>query len=303
MNEPISSYARIGIVHHLLYFRCTVDPVYHAETLETFVKRPDMETFDCCLPYGTEYRQRLVKAVRESGKQHIAFATHLFPLRKLSFASPNYAEQAQCRLIVSDLISQAAEIGATGFIFASGGPPYAQGKQEHFEAFYDFCCWLCDQLAPHGITALLEPFDFDVDKAYLFGPLDKNIELVNRVRKTRPNIGIELDIAHLPIMREEIVDSIRRCGALIQRVHFGNCLLRDKSDPFYGDMHPPIGYRNGEIDVYQLVDAIRALLEVGFLNKESRGDLILEFNPFPGKTEEESVQDNLNRLQKAWALA
>jgi hypothetical protein len=39
---------------------------------------------------------------------------------------------------------------------------------------------------------------------------------------------------------------------------------------------------------------------VGFLNKEQRGDLIIELNSFPDRTDEESIADNFGRVRTAW---
>jgi len=61
-----------------------------------------------------------------------------------------------------------------------------------------------------------------------------------------------------------------------------------------------MGYPGGEIDVPQLVEILSVLREVGFLDPENRGDLILELNPFPGRSEDESVADNLARVGRAW---
>jgi sugar phosphate isomerase/epimerase len=301
MNEAFTRYARLGLVHHMLYARSVEDPEYHVRTLETMLARTDIETLDCCLPYGRERQERLVPAICQSGKVHIAFALHLFPLRKLSLAATSYAEQAQVRMIVSDFIRQAVAMGATGFVFASGGPPYAETTKAHQAAFLDFCRWFCEQLAPHGIDALLEPFDFDFDKKFAYGPLDVNLELVEQVRRDFPNIGIELDVAHLPLMREEAVSSIRRSAPFLKRVHLGNCVMKNPADIFYGDRHPPIGYPGGEIDVAELVPILSTLLEVGFLNRENRGDVIVEMNPFPGRSEDDSVADNFARVNQAWA--
>jgi sugar phosphate isomerase/epimerase len=300
MQESLARYARLGVVYHMLYSRCMSDPDYHVATLEKFLRRTDIETFDFCLPYGSERQARLIPSIKASGMQNIVYATHLVPLRKISFASDSYFEQAQMRMIIADMVEQAGACGCSGFIFASGGPAYARGAQANHDAFYDFCCWLCEALAKHDIDALLEPFDYDFDKSYLYGPLDKNIELVERVARNFPNIGIELDIAHLPLMREELVSSIRRSAKWLKRVHLGNCVMKDTADPFYGDRHPPVGYPGGEIDVPQLQTALQALLDTGFLSTKKRGDVVLELTPFPGRSEDDSVVDNFQRVSLAW---
>src|SRR5207249_8735885 len=37
MNDDLARYARIGLVHHMLYPRCVDDPDYHVATLETLL--------------------------------------------------------------------------------------------------------------------------------------------------------------------------------------------------------------------------------------------------------------------------
>jgi sugar phosphate isomerase/epimerase len=299
MMKPLENYARLGMVHHLLYSKSLNTPEDHARTLREFVKRTDIETFDCCLPYGEPLRSETAKAVAASGKEHLVFATHLFPLRKLSFASTSYSEQAQARMIVADMVAQAASIGATGFIFASGGPTPSKATEANYTAFADFCLWLCDQLRPHGITAMLEPFDMEFDKCFLMGATRRCVQLLEDLKVD--NIGLELDMAHLPLMKEPFHEAIETCAPWLKRVHLGNCVMRHPQDPFYGDNHPPIGYPNGEIDVPQLVPILQDLLNVGFLNTETRGDLVIEFNPFPGRSENESALDNIERVRQAWS--
>lgn len=302
MNQPIEQFARLGIVHHMLYPACLTDPDDHVRTLLRFVQRQDIETFDCCLPYGEERQRVLIDAIRRCGKREIVFAPHLFPMRKISFSSTLSQEQAQTRMIMADMVRQAAAIGATGFIVASGGPTPAQATPAHHEAFRDFLRWICPLLAQHGMTAQLEPFDMTIDKCFLYGPTARCAELIAALKPTVDNLFIELDMAHLPLMGESFESAIQTCAPHLARVHLGNCVLRDKSHPRYGDTHPPIGYEAGEIDVPELVRILTALLRCGFLNPTRRGNLILEITPWPGRSEDESVADNMARLRQAWSL-
>lgn len=314
MKDDIREYARIGLVHHMLHPGCMEDPDDHERTLGSFAGRGDIETFDCCLPYGDERRARLIPIIRNCGKEDVAFAAHLFPFRKLSFAEPNPNERAQVRMIVKDMVDCAAAIGATGFVFPSGRPPPAEASPAHYAAFADFCRWLSGELEPHGITALLEPFDTDVDKKFLYGSTRACVELIESLRPGVPNLGIELDLAHLPLMGETFEEAIRTVAPYLKRVHLGNCVFSDESHPLYGDKHPPIGVEGGEIDVPEVAGILRCLLEAGYLGREERGCLVMEMTPWPGfhvgtekdrtyrpgKTVEETVADSFERLGAAW---
>jgi hypothetical protein len=43
-----------------------------------------------------------------------------------------------------------------------------------------------------------------------------------------------------------------------------------------------------------------ALLDCGFLDKNNRGNLLIEMKPFPGRSVEFTIEDNFTRLKQAW---
>ncbi len=300
MKPTITQYARLGLVHHMLYPDCAEHPEQHVATLKALAGRTDIETLDCCLPYDPAARAELIPVLRACGKTDITFAVHFYPLRKISFCSTSLPEQAQARMIVRDMIDQAVAIGATGFIFASGGPTPSEATLANHAAFAAFCRWLCGELRPHGITAQLEPFDMTIDKKFLYGPTAQCVGLIESLKPEVDNLGIELDMAHLPLMGETSVHAIRAAAPHLKRVHLGNCVLRDTAHPRYGDTHPPMGFAGGEIDVPELTEILRVLLEVGFLSRASRGNLVIEMTPWPGKTVQETIADGFGRLNQAW---
>lgn len=300
MTGNIREYAKIGLVHHLLYPKCTLDPDYHVDTLLEFAQRNDIEAMDCCLPYGEERRKKLIPVLRSCGKD-VSYALHLFPARKISLSSLDFQEQELSKLVIKDQIAQAAAIGATGFVYVSGAD-VPNNREAARDEFFKFTKWFCEEMKTYNISALLEPFDRTIDKKYLLGPIDDCVEFVNRVKAAGyDNIGIELDMAHLPLMFEEFESSIRRCGSLIKRVHLGNCVLKDTTHPLYGDMHPPMELEGGEIGEEELVRILATLLEVGFLSKEDRKPLICEMTPFPGKTPEYTVEKTFELVDRAWS--
>ena len=303
MREDIREYARIGLVHHLLYSDSLNDPRDHLKTLEAFVTRSDIDTFDCCFPLGQPINGKLISAIKNSGKEDIVVAPHLFPLKRLALTSTVAKEQAEARSIFKNMVEQAAAVGATGFIVASGGPSPAEATRDNYKAFAEFCLWLCAQCKVHNIDVLLEPFDTAVDKKYLYGALDDCPALVESLSADVDNFGIELDFAHVPLMGESFEEAVLTTAPYLKRVHLGNCVIKDKQSPLYGDKHPPIGIEGGEIDIPELAQILSELLKVGFLSKARRGSLLLEITPFPGRSEDDSVCDNMHRLEQAWKQA
>ena len=300
MIDDIRKYAKIGLVHHLLYPDCTKDPDYHTDTLLKFIQRKDIETFDCFMPFGSERRKKIINGIKSTGKE-VAYSLHAFPLRKISLASLDPQEQELTKFILADQIDAAAAIGATGFVFASGAdlPEDRTGAKNSLK---DFCIWFCLKLQSHGIDALLEPFDRTIDKKFLLGPIDECVDFLDSLPGRASNIGIELDFAHLPLMGDSFEYSIIRTSKYLKRVHLGNCIYKNINNPLYGDKHPPIGIKDGEIDVPELAVILKNLLKIGYLNKSNRGSLVLEMTPFPNQSVEYTVKDNFKRLEEAWKM-
>lgn len=301
MNEDIARYARVGLSHHMLHPKCMVDGDDHVATFEEFLKRTDIETFDCCAPYGRARRKGLLPQIRDCGKE-VVYAAHFYPFSKMALGSTNPQEQEISKLFFKDQIEVAVAVGATGFVFASGANVSDCDRPAACAAFTDFCRWFCRELKPHGIDALLEPFDRDFAKKFLYGSSEQCVDLIRSLEPEIDNFGIELDFAHVPLMHETFEHAVNICKPYLRRVHLGNCVMKDPDHPFYGDQHPPMGIDSGEIDVPELAEILKLLLDAGFLNRQNRRGLILEMQPFPGMTADETVADQMERLHKAWKM-
>jgi sugar phosphate isomerase/epimerase len=147
---------------------------------------------------------------------------------------------------------------------------------------------------------MLEPFDTQVDKKFLYGSTEACVRLIESLRPEVDNLGIELDMAHVPLMGETFAQAISTAAPYLERVHLGNCVLQDHDHPRYGDTHPPIGYPGGEIDVPELVEILTHLMEIGYLSTARRGSLVMEMTPWPEWSVEDTVSDSMARLVEAW---
>lgn len=301
MKDNLNDYATLGLVHHMLYSSALTDAETHVKTLLDVSEMEEFATFDCFVPYGDVHRRTLIRNIARTRKE-IVYALHAFPLRKIALASASLTEQGISRLIVRDQIEMAAAIGATGFIFASG-PDFPDDRTDAKKRLLAFAAWFCNELAPYGMTALLEPFDRSIDKKFLLGPTEECVAFIQSLHGLGiRNIAIELDMAHVPLMGETFGHAIRTAAPYLQRVHLGNCILKDPSHEWYGDYHPPIGFAGGEIDTQELAVILQELLSVGYLNKQNKGALVLEMVPWPNQAERYTIHDNLQRLYDAWRL-
>jgi sugar phosphate isomerase/epimerase len=297
MHDDITAHARLGLVHHMLHQGCAEDDVLHTETLLALLERKDIETLDCFAPFDPVRRALVAEAARQSGKT-ITATTHLSFMQSLNVSSPRNGDVGLARIACADQIDAAAAMGATGFVFVSGRG--SEDREASRLAFATFCRWFCAQLDRHGITALLEPFDTDIDKAFLYGPTEDCMELIGSLEPEIGNMAINLDLAHLPLMRETSEHAVSTTASRLGRVHLGNCVLADTSNPWYGDKHPPMGLPGGEIGLAELTDFLRELLKVGYLGNGHKGDLVLEMQPFPDTSAEETIERSMDLLHEAW---
>lgn len=300
MTDDIRAYARIGLAHFMYWPDCMRDNDLLERTIVPLTEREDIERIDCWLPFEQSQRDRLIPILHSCDKE-ICYANHAFPVDKISLGSISDAEQGLGRLLAEDQVAVAAATGAKAMMFSSGRDPGEADREPAREAFAEFCRWFCTVLKPHGITALLEPFDRTVHRKFLCGPTEEAVALIESLAPEIDNLGLQLDMAHVALMGETFDDAIRTAGDLLQHVHLGNCVKRDTSDPFFGDTHPPIGYAGGEIDVAELVEILRALLDTGYLDTVSRGSLVLEERPLPGETAESTITNGLAKLEEAWS--
>ena len=77
--------------------------------------------------------------------------------------------------------------------------------------------------------------------------------------------------------------------------------MKDKNQVGYGDEHPRFGIKGGENDVAELVEYLRALLDIGYLNPDNPPFLSFEVKPLPGESHEVVIASTKRTLKEAWA--
>ena len=299
MQALLTDFARLGLTHNSL-FPTKHDPRLHLETLPRVVDRQDIEVVDLTIPYGREYRAKAVEIVKASGKTTI-YNGYLMPTPLMPLGTLSPTERAQLLLLARDQVDVACEIGSAYFMQSVGADLGPDVRSRAFDALAEYISELDAHIKTKSRMAfLIELMDRHVHKKSLCGPTEEVVEFVCRVRERVPDLGLVLDINHLILMGEPFQEAFLRCRAYLKHLHLGNCVLKDRGHPLWGGNHPPIGIEGGEIDMPQLTELFRLLLEIGYLNREHRGMMSLEIVPFPGRSPEETIDDNLKRLHEAW---
>jgi len=198
-------------------------------------------------------------------------------------------------------IDEAYEIGASSFAFLSGN--YEESKKEEaFQALVKSTNEICAYAKSKGeMKIALEVFDYDVDKRSLIGPADLALRYAKEIRKAHDHFGLMVDLSHIPLIHETIEESILPVKDYIVHAHIGNCVVKSPDMAAYGDVHPRFGFPNGENDVDEVVEYLKVLLDIGFLNTQTPPVVSFEIKPF-GDEDADVVIANAKRvLNLAWA--
>jgi len=301
VKEPLRNYAKIGVSHHF-FFPCKDDPQYHLETLPRVLQREDLECIDLTIPYGEPFRSTAIELIKASGKT-IIYNGYLMPTAKIPLCTTSPTERAQILMLAKDQVDAAYEAGCTWFMQSVGADPGLENRAKAFDALGIYIEDLSQYMASKGHMAfLVELMDRNVHKRSLCGPTGETIEFLRDLKERVPNVGVVADMGHIPLMEETFLQVFTSTSEFLRHVHLGNCILKERSHPLWGAMHPPIGLEGGEIDVPELAEVLRILLNIGYLNREKRGTLSLEIRPFPGMTPEETLDDNIGRINQAWEM-
>jgi len=198
-------------------------------------------------------------------------------------------------------IDEACEMGAVSFSFLSGQYQEAD-KEAAFQILVQTTKEICAYARSKGnIRVALEVFDYDVDKKCLIGPAELALRYAREVRREYDNFGLMVDLSHIPLIHETIEEALLPVKEYIIHAHIGNCVVKSRELPGYGDVHPRFGFPNGENDVDEVVRYLRVLLATGFLNTENPPIVSFEIKPFGDEDPDVIIANAKRVLNEAWS--
>ena len=302
MTESIHKYAKIGLIHFMAYPATIKGEGPIEETIRKIAVDDYFETIEITWIKDPDTRKRVKKMLDTS---HLTVAYGAQPRLLTTGQNINDLDESKRQVAVSNLkegIDEAYEMGAVGMGFLSG--KYTEDKKEEaYQALVKSTREICAYAKSKGTLKIAhEVFDFDIDKCALVGPVDLAKRYAEEICAEFDNFGLMVDLSHLPILHESARQSLIPVKDYIIHAHMGNCVMKDKNDPAYGDAHPRFGYPGGENDVEELVEYLRVLMEIGYLDADNRRILSFEVKPV-GDEDPDIVVANAKRvLNLAWAM-
>jgi len=301
MNESLHKYMQVGLVHFMA-FPATIKgegPV--VETIRKLAVDEYFSAIEITTIKDPDARESVKKMLQTS---HMTIAYGAQPRLLTTGMNINSLVEEDRQKALNNLkegIDEAYEIGASSFGFLSGNYEESR-KEEAFQALVKSTNEICAYAKAKGeMRIALEVFDYDVDKRSLIGPADLALRYAKEVRKAHDHFGLMVDLSHIPLIHETIEESILPVKDYIIHAHIGNCVVKDPEMAAYGDVHPRFGFPNGENDVDEVVEYLRVLLDIGFLNTQTPPVVSFEIKPF-GDEDADIVIANAKRvLNLAWA--
>jgi len=278
--------AILGVNHQFLYPEAITDAVAHTETLKKAAVLDSIDALDCWVWRGQRAREE--KAIlRGCGKIINYNIGDRFGEEPTFPCSPDKTERVRAYDTIMREIEYAYEVGSKKIVFASG-PDLPEDRVGAKERLGELIVTIARQL-PRDVILALEPTDRDIDKRFLLGPLGETVDFIKRVRRYAPNLGLLLDMCHIPLMHETLESAIEKVDDTLVHIHLGNCKLDDPTHPFYGDKHIPWGYEGALYGEDEGIRFLNLLKNFGYFDNP-RATVSFEMRPYDGMSPEESLE-------------
>lgn len=302
MKSSLHDYMKVGLIHFMAYPFAASGDGDIARTVEEIAVDDFFEAIEITRINDIDQRKS-TKSIIDTAGMTIGFGAQPYILKGgLNLNSTDEQERSKAVEVLRGAVDQAYEMGARKFGFLSGPKP-ATGRDEALELLADSITQIGRHAASKGDLILsLETFDDSTDKRALIGTNRLAVELSREVRKTVPDFGLMVDLSHLPMQGETIHEALSVTEEHINHAHIGSCVIRDPSDPAYGDLHPAFSHPKGECGVPEVREFLRGLLEIGYLSEDAseRPVVSFEVQPLGGQATGPVVANAKRVLREAW---
>jgi sugar phosphate isomerase/epimerase len=301
---------RVGIVHFMAYPTCMNGEGPILQTLEALAFDDFFDVIEVTQIKDSGVRKEAAALLAEAGVEVYFAAQPLTLLAGLNLEDADPVARARAVQAVAQGIEQAAELGAHHVSTMSGPLPAAR---DDFDAavvrLRSSLEQLCGVAAAHGVTLDIESFDQGPHgsgtpnpsfKDALIGTTRSAVELVERIRADRHRFGLLLDLAHVILLEEPVVEAVHAARSVIQHVHLSNTSTQSDS-PLYGDTHPRFGAPTTRVGGRQIGCFLRSLSDIEYIGHGSRGLVSFEIKPAAGESSAAIVAGAKRALRRAWS--
>ena len=278
----------LGVNHQFMYPESMTNAAAHTETIKKAALLTEVDALDCWLWRGENAKEERA-ALLDSGKVINYNIGDRFGEDIILPSSPNKADQDRAYDITMREIEYALSLNSKKIILGSG-PDMPQCHEAAKERFGQFILKISSQL-PDDVWLALEPTDWDIDKHFLFGPMNETTEFIHNIRSSGfERIGMLLDQCHVPIMHETLESAVSGAEDTLIHIHLGNCVIKDKTSQYYGDKHVAWDYPGSEYSSEDGIKFLDILDKTGYFSRQNP-TVTFEMRPIVGLSGEESLKN------------
>jgi sugar phosphate isomerase/epimerase len=300
MKESMHKFMKVGLIHFMAFPNTIKGEGPIEETMKKIAVDDYFDAVEITWIKDEKVRENVKKMIETS---HLTVAYGAQPRLLTTGLNINSLDEEERQTALASLkegIDEADFMGAKGFAFLSGKYEEAT-KEESYKALVKSTKELCEYAKPKGMKVALEVFDYDIDKKSIIGPASLAKRFAEEIRAEYDNFGLMVDLSHIPMIHETVEESVLPIKDYLIHAHMGNTVIKDTSMEAYGDQHPRFGFPNGENDVDELVEYLRVLMDIGFLNEENPPIVSFEVKPVGDEDPEIVIANAKRTLNQAWA--
>lgn len=300
MNESMYKYFKLGLIHFMAFPSTMKGEGPIVDTIRRIACDDYFNAIEITWMKDPEVRKEVKKILESS---HLSVGYGAQPrLLTTGMNINDLNEEGRVKAVASlkEGITEAYELGAKGLAFLSG--KYEERtKEQSYQALLASTKELCAYAKTKGdLRIILEIFDYDIDKKSLIGPAPLAKRFAQDITAAYDNFGLMVDLSHIPMIHETCEESILPIKDYLVHAHMGNTVIKDPGYAGYGDTHPRFGFPGGENDVDELVEYLKVLLNIGFLNPKNPPILSFEVKPWGDEDPELVIANAKRTLNEAW---
>lgn len=302
MRDSLHSYMRVGIVHFMAFPETIRGEGPILETISKIAEDDFFSAIEVTSIKDPGLRDQVARLLQTSGLAVGFGAQPLLLMGKHDLNSLDEEKRVRAVEAIKAAVDEAYLLGSERLAVLSGPDPGPDRRTEAIPRLVKSLNEIGEYAESKGKLGItLEVFDREIDKKCLIGSTAEAVAVAREVRRRFPSFGLMIDLSHLPMQGETAIESLSLAKDYLVHTHIGNCVIKDKAYPAYGDSHPRFGLPGGENGAEELRDFLQALFEVGYLREGTRNYVAFEVKPQPGETSAAVIANAKRTLTEAWA--
>ncbi|MCG8540008.1 MAG: sugar phosphate isomerase/epimerase [Clostridia bacterium] len=296
----IKKYMKVGIVHFMAFPSTIRGEGPIVETIKKVAADDYFDVIEVTWMKDDEVRKKAAKLL-ETSKIKVCYGAQ--PRLLTTGLNPNHlddAERIKALDTLKEAVDEAKKLGSKGVAFLSG--KYEEKtKEKSYQQLVKTTKELCKYAKEKDMDVVLEIFDYDIAKQSLIGPTSLAKRFAKDITKEYGNFGLMVDLSHIPMYYESIQEALQPIKDYLVHVHIGNTVICDKDVEGYGDEHIRFGFPNSENDVEELVEFLKELKNIGYLDANNPKVVSFEVKPWRDEDPEMVIANAKRTLNEAWA--